>query len=426
MKKGLIIFIFVFFAFSFQGCFDSREIDDLAYVIAIGLDKGNNNDLKMTLQVAVPKEIGGQEGGDGGEKSTTIVTIETPSIYSGLNSTNEFLSRQINLSHAKLIVFSEELAKEGLEEYFHAIVRSREFRPQMYVTISRDEAEEFIRNVKPELEISSSKYYELLFKNSNYTALTAATRIYDLYLDSEATDRQGVAILSGVNKFEKSEDISIKNSTYKEKDRDYPLEGDFKAGDIPRISENKAEIMGLAVFDGARMVGELDGEETSFLLMLKGEFNYAYFTIKDPISKDKKIVLNVKKSREPIRNVEMIGDEVLIDVKIPLECDIVSIQSGINYEQGEETKILEEYIAKFFKDGIDKLLSKTQKEFGTDIVGFGQKVKRSFLTWSDWENFNWLVKYKYSKINTEVYISIRRSGLMLESSKTLGKSEGSE
>jgi len=48
-------------------CFDSKEIDDMAYVVALGLDKGATNHLKMTLQLAVPaKASSGEGGGSGG------------------------------------------------------------------------------------------------------------------------------------------------------------------------------------------------------------------------------------------------------------------------------------------------------------------------------------------------------------------------
>jgi len=51
---------------------------------------------------------------------------------------------------------------------------------------------------------------------------------------------------------------------------------------MPKVGTIKSEVMGLAVFNGSKMVGELDGEETQLQLMLEGNFGYSYVTIPDP------------------------------------------------------------------------------------------------------------------------------------------------
>jgi spore germination protein KC len=142
-----------------SGCYDAREIDDLAYVMAIGLDKGTSNVLRITLQISLPTKIagGGGKAGEGGEgKSSTLTTMEAPSIHSGLNMINTYISKQINLSHAKLMVISEELAREGVHEFIHTMIRDREFRPEMFIVVSRSKAEDFLSEVKPILEENPS------------------------------------------------------------------------------------------------------------------------------------------------------------------------------------------------------------------------------------------------------------------------------
>ena len=53
--------------FLMTGCFDQRDIDELAYPMAIGFDIGEANELRMTLQLAVPISIGGGSSGGSGE-----------------------------------------------------------------------------------------------------------------------------------------------------------------------------------------------------------------------------------------------------------------------------------------------------------------------------------------------------------------------
>lgn len=421
--KFIIIVLFVgIICTLLTGCFDRRELDDMAYPVALGFDKGKTNELKMTLQLAVPITIGG-EGGGKGEESVTNVTIETPTIYSGLNMLNSFVSKQINLSHAKVVVISEELAKEGTSKYLQAMIRNREFRPNASIVVSRGPAEEFIKAVKPKLETNPAKYYELLLSSYKYTGFTSESQLINFYHNTKSTSNQALAVLAGLSKFKSSDEFDLSASTYKEKGREQPLEGDFKAGDLTKTGELGVEIMGLAVFDGGKMVGELDGEETSFHLMVDGKFNSSYITIPDPKGEGNFVILDIKQSRMTKKKVEMVDGKPSVYAKVILEADILSIQSGFNYEKVENIGILETTVENFLKNGILKYLEKSSKVFGTDNCGFGGAMKGKFLTWHEWEDFDWLSRFKEASFDVEVDLKIRRPGLILKSNPEIRSNE---
>jgi len=403
------------------GCYDRQEVDDFAYVIAIGLDKGKINILRLTLQLAKPTVIGSGGGGEGGgggggsdgSEATTTIVVETPSIFSGLNMANNSLSKKLNLAHAKVMVFSKELAQEGIERYINAIPRTREIRPNISIAVSTSSAEDYIKAVQPHLEINPAKYYEMNYQTFKYTGLSINNDFHNFYSQMKSTYQSATAVLAGVNKFNSAEDFSLQSSTYDEKGRPYPLEGDFKAGDMPRESKLKAEIMGLAVFNGSRMVGELDGHETTMHLMVTGEYGHGFITIPDPIRKDYTVVLEVKRSRNPVCSVDISGERPRISVKVILEADIQTIQSGIEYEKPENMKILEKAYEDFLRESIIKYLKRTTEEFKSDICGFGKIAKAKFLTWDEWERYDWLNRYKDAEFNVEVDFKIRRTGLIV-------------
>lgn len=399
----------------FTGCYDRRELDDMAYPIALGFDKGKTAELRMTLQLAVPTNIaGGESGGGDGQESTTVITVETPSIFAGLSMLNTFINKQINLSHIKAIVFSKEIVQEGISKYLHAMIQNREFRPNASVIVSRGSAEELINAVKPTLETNPAKYYELLLDAYKYTGFTTDTKLIDFYNKSEGASIQPVAVLAGVSKYESTDEFDLNNSTYKEKGRIDPLEGDFKAGDIPKVGGLNVEIMGLAIFDGGKMVGELDGEETSYHLMVEGKFNSMYFTMPDPDVENEYIVLRLSRSRLTQKKVEMIGDKPKLIARIFLEGDILSVQSGYNFESIEEIENIQKIVENYIKDGIIRYLDKSTKKFSSDINGFGRKLKSKFLTWQQWKEFDWLSKFKESSYEVEVNVKIRRPGLIVK------------
>ncbi|HHV98659.1 MAG TPA: Ger(x)C family spore germination protein [Clostridiaceae bacterium] len=401
----------------FTGCFDRREVDDLAYVIAIGLDKGKTNFLKMTLQIAVPLAVGsGNEGGGGnGNKSVILTTIETPSIFSGLNMANNYLSKEINLSHAKVVVFSEELAREGIQKYINALKRFREVRGNTYIVVSRGSAEEYLRSIKPLLEVNPAKFFEMNLSSYRYTSFTAGSKLLDFQLQQTSSGSQPVVTLASTGKFESSDEFNLEGSTYKEKDRSIPLEGDFMAGNIPRVGDLKSEIMGIAVFDGAKMVGELDGGEVTYYLIVNGSFDNFYFTFADPLHEGDYILVSIYTGRPPLSKMNMVEDKPVIDLDIKLEGDIISIQSGENYEDINKLPILEKTVEEFMKKEMERFLYKTSREFKSDICGFGKQMKKKFIDWNEWEKFNWLSKYKDAEFNVNIDFKVRRPGLIVRS-----------
>lgn len=109
VKKISIILLAVFvILFALSAPYSTHNIDKLAYVIALGLDVGQNDKLRLTIQLSKPE---GSSGGSSGSSYTNIIdTVECSSIDSGISLFNSYISRRLNLSHCKVIVISANLA----------------------------------------------------------------------------------------------------------------------------------------------------------------------------------------------------------------------------------------------------------------------------------------------------------------------------
>lgn len=421
-KKNLIMAIFIISISSlFSGCFDRREIDDLTYVIGIGFDKGDVEPLRLTVQYAIPTAMSGGGGGDtggddkAGAKSLGMVTVETSTIYSGLNMVNNFVGKQLNMSHAKVAVFSEALAKsDGVEAYIHAMTRGREFRPNMVIAVAKGLAEDYLKTIKPKQEINPAKYYELKFSNYKFTGFYSNTALYHFYNKTESYGASAVAAIVGVNDNKNSKEIEAEKTSITS-GMSSPMMGDYKAGELPRAGDIKGETLGLAVFDGTKMVGELNGTEATSYLIASGEYKNSYMTFDDPQMMGKFISTNISQSRIPEYKINLDNGKPVIDVNIKLEGDFLSIQSGINYENDPQRTQFETSAEKYFEKEISKFLDKTSQELGCDICSFGKFAKKKFLTNDEWVGFQWLKKYKETKFNVDVDLKIRRPGLMIRS-----------
>ena len=216
MKKfACFVLIIIISCGMFTGCYDKREIDEMAYIMAIGLDIGKTNTARVTIQFANPSAIGGsgEGGGGGGGEAVETMTVEAPTFYSALNMFNVSLSKELNISHAKVIVFSKELAEKDIGGYINGFSRGRQFRPDLNIVVSRTTAEDYIKSIKPVSETDPSKYYELNYSSYKYTGFTAQANLFKFEESLKVIGNQPIAVLAGVNKYEKSADFEKSGAT---------------------------------------------------------------------------------------------------------------------------------------------------------------------------------------------------------------------
>jgi len=417
IRKAVFLFFILLLSLFFTGCYDQREIDDLAYPLAMGLDLGETEVLRLTLQLAAPLKIsggGGESGGEGKQGETTeVITIDTPSLYSGLNLINNVVSKEINMSHANVLVISKRLAESGILKYMRAINRGREFRPDIFVVVTNGSAHEYLKNVMPLLESNPAKYYDLLL-GKDFSLYYPTVEINEFYNKIVCDFVEPVAVFSDIGKYESVEELP--KSANEEGNSNLEFEANLKAGDIPMIVGKKEnQVMGMAVFKNGKMVGIANGVDATSYKMLTGDFNYSFWTIPDPQADNLFVMMNVTERSKPKVKVDIKGDNVFIKISLDYEGDIVSIQSGLDYESNLD--ILEKATVNHVKENIMKFLKKTTDEYDSDICGFGRYVKGEFLTWDQWESFNWPEKYKNTTFDVELDFNIRRTGLMVRSTQ---------
>lgn len=53
MKITSVLLIIVIFLSALTGCYSAESLDTLAYAVAIGIDKGDKDKIKLSLQFAI-------------------------------------------------------------------------------------------------------------------------------------------------------------------------------------------------------------------------------------------------------------------------------------------------------------------------------------------------------------------------------------
>jgi spore germination protein KC len=428
LKIGCLL---LFISIILTGCWDSNEVDDMAYVISLGLDQGTHNKLQVSMLIANPKNIteGGGRSASGtegksensGSETSEVVTVETPTIAAGFNMINSFISRKISLAHLKAVVFSEKIARAGVKDCLDYFERDREVRSTASVIVAKESADQFLRSLKPMLETNPSKYIELTANASSYTSFIPNTSIKRFIAATLSYDEQAFAVMGGINKQALNIEgpIPLKETFRRQSDSILPNEGEYLPGNVPRKGYVERELMGTAIFDGDRMVGEFNALETSVMLMLRGDFRRNFWSMIDPGRKRQFVAIDLRQAKSPLIKVSRRGKQVKLKVTLRLEGSIMEIQSNIQYERQKQMRILEKSIAAYISGIAERTIKIAQREYKADVFRFGNQVRRTFWREDDWEKANWKATFSNAVITVNTKFLITRSGLLYKTNQVI-------
>ena len=412
------------------GCADSNEPNNIAYVTAVGIDRSKNNkeNYDITFQIAKPTQISGgasEEGGKGGEIIQNI-TVEAPTIYAGIETANFILSKMISLSHVKLFVFSEEIAREGISDITETMTRSEEIRPNVYLAVAKNSSKEYLESVKPSAEINPAKYYQAKFDKEILGGIPKCTN-NSFYFYQKTSEKN--AVMPIASKLEnKSEDIKTEENNESQGEYNIPVENkeqknapvnessfeykikDYKAGQVAITEENESEIMGMALFSGDKMIGELGSIDTLMYNIITNRFEHGYVTFASEKT-EKPITIFLKRTNKT--KIYYNKKEEKAKINLFLEGEFISLPS--DYITEKDTKNFEKEIKSAFYKGFNDFSYKLQNEFKSDILGIGLSAKTGFLTYDEFIDYKWQEKYPEIDVNFNINFKIERTGLTIRS-----------
>ncbi len=408
IRKVFAVFIMVLLLIiSSSKYYGIKGIDNLAYVVAIGLDIGDKENLKLSLQISLPNSEGGSSSNSAQSSSVVVNSIDCPSISTGITLFNSYLGKEVNLSHCKVLVISEDLAYEGIEEYLYTLINDVQFRSDSNIVISKCDALTYLECSAPLLDKVSARYYEIAPSSSEYTGFTESITCNEFLSAITYKSAEPVAILGSIN----LKDTQDSTSEASNKDSYYT------AGQTPISGEAGVENMGLAVFRDDELVGELNGLESICHLIISNKLKNAQIRIPSPIENLDYIDLYIELDDSTKNSVYLTNSSPFIKSKIKINAQMQSMNRDINLNDENITAKIEESAKEFMEEKLYNYLYKTSKELHSDIDGFGLYALKYFKVQDDWNSYNWLHHYKDAFFDVEVSVNLRSSYLLVDTSE---------
>ena len=395
-----------------------EEPNDIGYITALGIDK-SEEEFIFSIQVANPTKISGgaaEEGGSGGNIVENVV-VKAPTMYAALNNADNIVSKELSMSHAKVIVVSEEVAKSMMREITDVIARNNDIRPDVYIAVAED-AEKYLEGVKPVVELNPVKYYQLIYENKKGGAVPQNDAA-KFYMSIQSGDRDCVLPLSGIvgTKDESGGDTDAGTEKEQGEGNEKPVENgknkdaqtneqDFQnktknyfAGEAGEKIKNKSETLGLGVFKGDTYIcrlGSVDAELYNILM-----HNMKWTRVSFYSGEKQPITMRIEEKTVPRYAIDK--EKKQVQIKINLEAELLSAPEGYVVDD----KILSEMV----DAAMEEFLDRAYNELKVDIYGIKGKLKKQFLTIKSYNEYAKSFSPDEWTISVNTKLKTKRSGM---------------
>ena len=153
MKKLFLIILFLF-----SGCYNYQELNEIAIVSAIGIDK--EDDLyNISIQVIDVENK---------DAKFTLYESKGKSIQEALNNTSKKISKNIYLNSIEIMIINNEIAKADINDILNLFYRKNEVNKLFYVLISEGKSKDILKTITPQEKINSKKIKQTLEMDNKY------------------------------------------------------------------------------------------------------------------------------------------------------------------------------------------------------------------------------------------------------------------
>jgi len=380
----------IFISIFLTGCWNQKELGDISMVTSIGVDKIPHEDAYLfTFQIIIPSQVSSVQGGGGGEQApVTIISQKAKTLFEAIRGASQKAPNHLFFPHARLFVFSEDVAKDGLGGFWDIFERDHEIRPLTTILIAKGiKAKTVLTIMTPIEKIPSDSLLEKSKMTEKNLAFTTRVDIDDT---TKAIGTPGKEpYMGGVEIIGSAQAAQVDN---------------IKQVEPKAIIKTEA----IALFYGEKLQGWLKDGSARGLVWVLGKI--------------KSTVINVPcKNKEDFINVEILHSETQIhpeikngrprmQVTISAEASIGETSCFIDLTDSHEIVQIQEKVEKQIKKEADEAIRTAQKH-QSDVFGFGNTIYRSYpIKWKKWEG-EWKNRFKEMKVEVKANVYIRRSGL---------------
>lgn len=360
------------------GCYNYRELNDIAIITGIAIDKEEDEYL-VSVMIANSK------------KPETSDNSSLPTVYESTGKTitlaleNIFLQspKKIYLGHLASVIVGRDVAEDGILNILDFLFREPMSRKTFYLLIADgDKANDVLKIVSP-LETFPSQDINNTLNNAYDLQSISSSITYEMFINNLVTD--GVEPILATVK----------------------IKGDEKEGqneDSLKEVEPKATIYlsNTAIFKGDKLVDVASKEESEGINLINDGIGRVF--IKTKCDNDY-IIIDSPRTKLKVD----VKDNNKIKIKVNGEAAIKEINCKLNLEDEKVINDLAKDASKELEDTIKKAIDKAQS-LKTDIFGFGNLIYKNNYKYFNSVKDEWDEIFSNLDVDIKVDISLKTKG----------------
>lgn len=285
--------------------------------------------------------------------------------------------KKLYWSHAKILIINGNLAENNVHEVLDWVNRDQEVRDDMRIFVTtKNTAQQILETRKDENTIVSNMIHDMMI---NQEAVSSYPKIdlWEFLYDMAAPGIEPVAAIIGLNPYEK---------------------GTLKVG-------------GTAIFNGDKMIGELSPDQSKILLFIRNKISGALFNIrKDQTKVGANITFELFKNKTKLIPTYSNGSVAII-VDVNTNAGVAESSEDLDFTNNATVKQLERCLEAELVEEIQTLVSLVQKQYETDIFGFGREIEAHMP--SEWSKLktDWNKNFTNLEVKANVHVTVNGSAL---------------
>ena len=378
MKKSIITLILLF---TLTGCYNYRELNDLAIVSGISIAKVKDG-YELTVEVVNTKKE--TDASNARETDFVIYKNTSDSLQEGFRRLINEAPKKMYGAQIDLLILDESLAKEELKNIMDFLARDPEVRSEFYVIVGK--TPDILEITTPLENINSKNIIQSLESNNTYLGSVNLMTFHDV-IDNYLNDKIDLALpsikLVG-NKNKGKENDNLENTTV----------------------ETFNLLNNIAIFKDDKLVGYLTEEESKVFnlvsnnirtTLVKIDFSNNEYVINEMVGISCKTEVNPKKNS--------------INFSIEGLAAISEANYSGNLEDSKTIKKIEKELNKYTEETVTKLIKQTIKKYNSDIYGFEDMFyKKDAKYYKENIKENWDELFKNLNIKVKSNIEIFEKG----------------
>lgn len=388
MKIKLLILLSLFML---TGCWNYRELNELAIATGIAIDQSEDGyEISVLIANAKKAQVSAKEG----ESQTSVYSEKGKTITEALKNINLKLSKEIYIGHLSVIVINEQIAKEGLYPILDYFLREPESSKRFYSIIAKGCKSKDVISVLSPLESFPSQNLYFNIKNSTNSQGVSPGITFSKFIEN--------ILKSGAEPFLPT--VIVEGDALKATDSD----------DLQKsVPSANLKLDTIAIFKEDKLLGYADQDESRGIDLINGKVGNTTASFK---YNNHYISINLSEIKVK-KDIDIIDNKIVASVRLQGIASIKEIPGNENLIDKEVIKDIEKKVEEEINNIIEKGLDCCLKKYKSDIFGFGNLLYKKNPKYFEKIKHNWNELLNDIKTEVDVKIKLQTKGSL---DKTIG------